>query len=426
MKASRYNIILRDSGFSYWYNSLSNRFFRLSESVCDKLERNIASSDDIESFPQSFYEKLVDFGFIIDDKIDELEKVREKNESAIRSKDYFLVILPTLDCNFKCWYCIQDHIVSKMSFNTLEKLKNHIKYMLSDCKITSLSIEWFGGEPFMYFDDIISPLSEFAIKNCKEYGVPFRNSATTNAFYLNDTVIEKLDFLEFKNFQITLDGSKEFHDKVKFQHGIASSFDYVLKNIDRMLKVSPQISVTLRINYTHNNLNEKIVEEVKNLISELNRNRITIAPRKVWQEKPDKSFMSKVRNILDLFNKAGFNVERSNHVTSFIPCYANKEFYNAINFNGHVVKCTACNDLYDPDPKGILMSDGRIVWKDNFDRKYQNKSFENDRCLSCKKLPACMSQCPRNYIEGRRGCKYDFTDNSFEDDLFDLMKNSYS
>lgn len=294
MKASRYNIILRDSGFSYWYNSLSNRFFRLSESVCDKLERNIASSDDIESFPQSFYEKLVDFGFIIDDKIDELEKVREKNESAIRSKDYFLVILPTLDCNFKCWYCIQDHIVSKMSFNTLEKLKNHIKYMLSDCKITSLSIEWFGGEPFMYFDDIISPLSEFAIKNCKEYGVPFRNSATTNAFYLNDTVIEKLDFLEFKNFQITLDGSKEFHDKVKFQHGIASSFDYVLKNIDRMLKVSPQISVTLRINYTHNNLNEKIVEEVKNLISELNRNRITIAPRKVWQEKPDKSFMSKV------------------------------------------------------------------------------------------------------------------------------------
>lgn len=49
---------------------------------------------------------------------------------------------------------------------------------------------------------------------------------------------------------------------------------------------------------------------------------------------------------MDLFEAAGYRVNRLDIIWDFVPCYANRKYYNAINYNGDVLKCTACNDLY--------------------------------------------------------------------------------
>lgn len=425
MKASRYNIILYDDCHAYWYNGLHDNFFRISDSLSSKIEPLLESPDSYSELSSAFYEKLLKYGFIIEDDVDELDIIRIKNEETIHSKDYFLVILPTLNCNFKCWYCIQDHIFSKMDSSVIEMIKMHIDAMIDKHGITSLCIEWFGGEPFMYFDEVIRPISEYAIEKCRNSGIPFRNSATTNAYYITDKIARSLESLEFRNFQITLDGPKGAHDRVKFQKGLDSAFDHVLHNINNFLHSVSDVTVSLRINYTHESLTEKIVGEVSDIIQEDVRGRIKITPRKVWQEKPDKSIMKKVRGILDLFEDKGFKVERCSYIRSFVPCYANKEYYNAINYNGNVVKCTACNDLYEETHRGKLLSDGEIEWRDGFDKKYQAKSFDNPRCLACRKLPVCMGQCPRNHINGISSCKYEHTDTTLEEELLDMMRNSY-
>lgn len=54
---------------------------------------------------------------------------------------------------------------------------------------------------------------------------------------------------------------------------------------------------------------------------------------------------------------------------TFTSCYVNKKYYNAINYNGNVVKCTACNDIHKDKTKGNLLSNGHIVWDDSFDVK---------------------------------------------------------
>ncbi len=425
MKESNYNFLLYDSGYGYWYNALSGGYFRLSEPVSRKLSGLLGAPDEIKEVSETLFDKLVNNGFLVSNDTDEIQIIRQKHHEAVHSKHYFLIVLPTLNCNFKCWYCIQDHVPSRMSPKTFDAIKRHIEYMIAEQKIESLHLDWFGGEPFMYFDQVIKPLSEFAIAKCEEYGIPFINGSTTNGYFIDERIADTLTDLKFTQFQITLDGDKEHHDKVKFMNGCDSAFDYVLTNIDRFLTKNPGIQMFLRINYTHDTLSSNIVDDVNRHIRAGNRNRVVITPKKVWQENVDKNFTDVIVDILDRFSESGYRVSRRDICRTFTPCYVNTEFYNAINFNGHVVKCTACDDLYLKQPKGILLDNGHIQWNDDYDKKCIEPTFENDRCLSCKKLPNCMGLCPRNHMAGMTGCKYNSIDEDFEKSLLDFLINEY-
>lgn len=425
MKLSKYNFILYDSTYSYWFNALTQRFFRLSLNLGKKIEKMLYEQDDISSVAGTFIDKLKECGFLVEDEIDELNIIRNNNKLSIHSKDYFLIVLPTLNCNFTCWYCIQNHIPSLMAEQTMENLKRHIDYMIEVKKITSLHLDWFGGEPFMYFKKIIYPLSNYAIKKCSQYNIPFTNSSTTNGYFLSQSISELLSKLKFSHFQITLDGEKAFHDKVKFQKGCQSAFDRVLDNINYCLIKNQRLKIFLRINYTHKTLTKNIVNQVNQIIIKENRNRIVITPKKVWQENTEKNFISNIIEILDSFFLSGYQVSLFTPSSSFIPCYANKEYYNAINFNGNVVKCTACNDLYEKDTLGKLDGTGKIIWEDGKEKQYQCKSYENKICLNCKKLPICMGVCPRDYILGHTNCKYDSEDIDLEQSIINYIKYEY-
>lgn len=425
MKTSRYNYILYTDTHGYWYNALTGSFFRLSSSLSKKIESLSEDLTFLEKNVKTMYDKMKDNGFIIPADVNEIDLVRQKHDEAVHRKDYFMVVLPTLNSNYSCWYCIQDHIPTVMSDTTLEALKRHIDYMIDVKEIESLHLDWFGGEPFMFFKKVIEPLSRYAINRCEEKGVPFMNGSTTNGYFLTPEVASLLTELKFKRFQITLDGEKKFHDKVKFTKGCESTFEHVLKNINNILSLNPDIRVFLRINYTHKTLTPQMVDEVNEFIEYNNRECITVTPKKVWQENTDKNFTSTIQQIIDLFDASGYKVSRWDIPSGSIPCYVSKEYYNAINFNGNVVKCTACNDLYERQAKGVLKDNGIIEWNDSYDIKCQSRTFENERCLDCKKLPVCVGICPRDHILGKTHCKYDVIDSDFEKDLINYLVHQY-
>ena len=426
MKRSIYNFVLYDDGWGYWYNALTGYFFRITERLSRKIFNLLSSGDQIKLLESySIYDKLLTGGFVVYEDINELNIVREKHKEAVNTKNYFLVILPTLNCNYKCWYCIQDHIPSIMNDSVMQSVCKHIEHMVVNEDIKSLHIEWFGGEPFMFFNQIVKPVSEYAIGLCNEHGIPFMNSATTNGYFINKKTAGQLKKLDFLQFQITLDGERQFHDRVKFTKGCESTFDQVLHNINNILRYDYRTRVFLRINYTHNTLTKKIVEEVNNIIDKRYRERVTILPKKVWQESVDKDFSSVIVEILDLFEHFGYKVKRRDISLSYVPCYVNQKYYNAINYNGHAVKCTACDDLYSKEPKGRLMADGTIQWADRYDDKCTEATFENEMCLGCSRLPLCMGQCPRDIQLGHKRCKYSVSDGDFESELLDFLKNEY-
>ena len=425
MKQSNYNFVMYDESYSYWYNSLCFSFFRLSKELGKKVESLLPSPDVIKEDIPTFYENLVNKGFLVQDDCDELAIIRERNEASVNDKNYFLIIMPTLNCNYKCWYCIQSHIPSSMSDETIDRLKKHIDYMVDEEKITSLTIDWFGGEPFMYYKRVVEPLSRYAVEKCAQAGITFHNGATTNGYFITSEVSAQFPALNFERFQITLDGNKEFHDKVKFQTGCVSTFDHVLRNISRLLKNSAKSEVLLRINYTHDCLTTDIVEQVNAMVEPELRKRVIVCPRKVWQENVDKSFTSVLEDVLAAFSDSGYMVQHFSPATNYVPCYTSRKYYNAISYNGNVSKCTACNDIYEENPLGILQPDGRITWRDGFDIRYQVRSFENPRCLACKRLPACMGLCARDHLLGATHCKYDAIDVDFEKSVMNFIKSQY-
>lgn len=425
MKLSRYNFVLYSGEYGYWYNALTGSFFRLSCGLSKKVESLLPNLTILEDNAKPLYEKLCDAGFIVSKDVDELDVIRQKHSDAVHSKEYFLIILPTLNCNFKCWYCIQEHIPSIMNAETFESIKKHIDYMIEEKGITSLHLDWFGGEPFMFFKKVVEPLSRYAIEKCNQYNIPFINTSTTNGYFIDSDVADVLSDLKFTQFQITLDGEKEFHDSVKFMKGCTSAFDHVLNNINYILERNASFRVFLRINYTHKTLSRKIVSEVNNFISEENRSRVVVTPKKVWQENVDKDFGKVLQEILNDFEAAGYLVSRREVTTTFTSCYVNKEYYNAINYNGNVVKCTACDDIHKEHTKGKLLSNGQIAWEENFDAKCQAPTFENERCLNCNKLPLCMGLCPRDYLNGLTHCKYEVIDEVFENGLLDYLIHQY-
>ena len=426
-KNSSYNIKLSsiDKSSVFYYNTLTRNFFKCTNALGQKLAELLNDPDSIKNVSCSLWEKLKNGGFIVDDEIDELEIVRRKHSEEVNKKDYFLTILPTLNCNYKCWYCIQEHIPSVMSEKTMSDIKAHIKYMIEYEKIESLRLDWFGGEPFMYFKKVILPISLYAQAICRKSGIPFFTTTTTNGYFITHEVAKQLQEINMVNFQITLDGDKENHDKVKYTKGCESTFDYVLHNINDLLSLNSNVFVYLRINYTHKTLSVNIVDQVNKQIERKNRNRISINPHKVWQENPDKSFVNEVKNILIQFANSGYNVRWMNIQTDFTSCYVNRRFYTAINFNGNCVKCTASNDLYSETPPGVLNSDGTITWREDYHIKTTLPTFENDRCMACKFLPICMGLCPREYLNGSCYCKQDVSDEDFETVLLNFLEHQY-
>lgn len=426
MKQSYYNYIISDNEYTYWYNGLTNKFFRLSYGLSRKVQSMMDDYPDGSSLPDVLREHLINSGFLIDDGFDELTEIRRRHRENVESRNYSIVLMPTLDCNYRCWYCIQDHLTgSKMSLSTLEKLKRHIDYMIKKENIESLYIDWFGGEPLMYFNEIVEPVTVYALQQCHKAGIPFGVSATTNGFYLDSETVVRCGNLGFRQFQITLDGNKENHDKVKYNSSCVSTFDHVLSNIDRVIDFIPDVNMILRINYTHDNISKDIVAQVNRHIKISNRKAVLISPHKVWQESVDKSFETVMAGILEEFSKSGYRIQSWNPSQGFIPCYTNRKYYNAINYNGNVMKCTACDDLHKPDGPGRLPEDGSVEWKDDTAVRYTEPTFENPKCLACKELPVCMGLCPREHVMGRDYCKHTVSDTTLQTSLINHLRNVY-
>ena len=64
---------------------------------------------------------------------------------------YKLIINPTMNCNFKCWYCYETHIKdSKMDNNIIEKVSKLISNILDINELRSFELS-FWRRTFLYY-----------------------------------------------------------------------------------------------------------------------------------------------------------------------------------------------------------------------------------------------------------------------------------
>ncbi len=229
--------------------------------------------------------------------------------------------------------------------------------------------------------------------------LPGKNWGRTGSFLTKD-VVKQVKHLAFKKFQITIDGDREYHNKIKKKKtkDNSSSFDVTLQNINNALNELTNCSVILRINYDNKNIQSKqIVRQVNEILDEKNRNRVFLLFRKVWQIEFNKARKEAIKKMSNLCSSSGYVTSCGDFTHNFISCYADKKYYNAILYDGSVLKCTARTDLFNKK-YGELDNDGRVNWNKMFFEKYSKFcGFENKYCLQCKHLPICMGKCKMNY-----------------------------
>ncbi len=397
-KLSIYNKIVKNIDKYIYFNTFKGIFVGLNEKEHKVVEKEF---ENLEGFKEKFpniFKKFSDSGFIIDKERDELKEVLfNKKREVFLNREYLLFLHPTLDCNFNCWYCYEEHPKDIMSKNLIKKVKRHIKYM-SD-KITAFHLSWFGGEPLMYFNEIVEPLSIYTQNICKKNKIPFINSITTNAYYIDKKMVDSFKEIKLNSFQITIDGNKEKHNKVR-QHYGEPTFDKIIENIILLCNEIEDVSITLRINYDNKTLDYE--PDFLTIFPMEIRDKINIDFQRVWQtcSNSEENINFNILRWKQFVHNEGFKVMFSslypnNHVT----CYVDRYFHTEIDHKGKVYKCTARGYTKDYEV-GKLLDNGIIeYYKKDEAIAFHKLPTENDICLNCIYLPMCGGPCTQKNKE---------------------------
>ncbi len=402
VKLSKYNVFVPYEDQTLLFNGLSGALLTLPDSI-GRMVRQCGDYKEVEATFPELYESLVQTRCLIDANFDELEVVKQRNRDAVyEDKNYHLTINPTMNCNFKCWYCYEGHVKSKMSAEVRDRVVRHVELMAREAGMTGLQLGWFGGEPMMTFDSVIHPLS-LALKDiCEAHDAPFTNSITTNAFLITPKRLDHYREIGLNFFQITLDGSRDRHNKVRFlKNNQKPTYDRIVSNINLIAANLDDARITLRINFQNETLAS--VREIIDDFTPESRKKIRVDFQRVWQttESEDK-VEDQLKNLIEDFRRAGFVAySASNDFTLFSgkKCYADKWYQSVINYDGNVFKCTA-RDFTPANAEGALGEDGRVDWRrKKIEARFARAPWERERCMDCQLLPLCMGPCTQQMIE---------------------------
>lgn len=423
MNLSTYNSIISISDNTRLiYNALSGKFLSIKSSLnTSRLKAYVLNNECLSK-------AMRDAGMLIDDSTEEIDKLKTLVKSADNNEDEFILhINPTLDCNFKCWYCYENHIShSKMSEATINATKRFIDRVVAK-GIKRFNLGFFGGEPLFHFHFIAKPLIEYTALLCKEHDIAFHVHFTSNGALLNNKIVEFLS-QHSCGFQITLDGDKDDHDKTRFFNTGAGSYERILRNI--MQLVNSGISVIVRINYTSRNIDEsaKVMKFFKG-VKESEKRLISFDFQRVWQEKRNEEDETekKAQSIRSIFRKEGFIV-----LTNYIPhnikesCYGDKLNHILINYDGLTFGCTA-RDFTEANSIGKLNEDGTVTYKEPVASLRCSSKFSKPICHTCRIAPLCGGGCKQRALESinSTGCPLGYTEEAKDNIILDLFEYTY-
>ena len=422
MKYSQFNSIIPYHDKFALFNSFTQKFIIIDPMLRDLLLAAKAEGiDGLEEIHPTFYAYLQAEEYIIADGIDEVEKVKKiVKEVDENHTSFLLTINPSMNCNFKCWYCYETHIKkSSLNGEMIDKIGRFIEKTAQKPTMKFFNVSFFGGEPLLYFERDVQPIILKLKEECTINHIDYAMSFTTNGYLVNDDFIK---FFKDNNLscslQITLDGYKEKHDLVRYVSSSKGSYEVIIQNIKKLLLNN--FPIRLRINYTSENIHDvyKIAEEFNDIPQTLKDSLLLIDYHRVWQDSKADDINEVVKENIDNMRESGITVKHlaPNNVRD--SCYADKRNSAVINYNGDLFKCTA-RDFTTVKRAGYLNDSGELIWENDYLEKRMSVKFNNKPCLSCRLLPICNGGCSQHALEAlgeREYCVY-FGDDKQKDDV---------
>lgn len=397
MRLSKYTIFHERDGKIYIFHQMSKALLQIDDDL-----RNALRHEPVNGIPADIQLVLKEKGFLTDGVTDESIPIKYANiVNRFNSEHLRVTILPTLSCNFRCWYCYESHKPSFLRQEDMRAVLTFIKKEAVRKHIKEIMLDWFGGEPMICFDNIIYPLSMEVKEWAEANAVGFSNMITTNGSLIDIERIRKIERISLRQFQITLDGGRQFHNRTRFSASITDSYGLTVKNIHDLCRNISNASLELRINYTPQNIDSafSILDSFDNDI----RKNITISPHIVWQEAGSiRSLSDKTEKLRREALDKGYNIAEQDMSRRCVSCYTENMEQFVINHDLCVYKCTA-RDFDKKYSIGKIGKDGTFRPNGLYYRYYTTPSpFMREKCLECGLLPSCLysASCLQKRIEG--------------------------
>ena len=238
---SKHNIIvpIKDSDDFFIINPLHGSADIISASELDMLHKQ----NDTEG-------NFADRKYLIDEaeenkafKMAYLDFLDNRDEDEIQ-----LFFVPNYSCNFACSYCYQEGYSPAESKLTTDVVDAFFYYISQEFAGRKKYITVFGGEPLLPGENQ-RKIIEYLLNKSNEakLDVAFVTNGYTLASY-----VELLKTASIREVQVTLDGTKDIHDKRRYMKGGQSTFDKIIEGIDSCLQ--NDISINLRMVADKDNL----------------------------------------------------------------------------------------------------------------------------------------------------------------------------
>lgn len=199
--------------------------------------RNVTKGE-IHLLNDKVHKLLVKYKILIPENEDELFEVNKENELAMKldSNDrLYISIQPTASCQLACDYCGQKHSRKTLTESTMNAIIKRVSDKLSQSAFKVLEIGWFGGEPLCALANM-RKLNEQLKRIAADHDMKYRGHITTNGYALTPKLYEELkEQFNIKRIEITIDGSKEYHDARRITCSGKGSFDRIFNNLESIV-----------------------------------------------------------------------------------------------------------------------------------------------------------------------------------------------
>lgn len=401
---SKFNLYIDDNNKKYIYNLISGSIVEINYNLFmyfTEIDKTKAKKIDKHRFSGKLIQLLIDKNILYEDENDEMSLLEFKyNKDKYDDSFLSIVMLPTLQCNLKCHYCYEKSKTKHITDEKVEYLKLFLKKQSLLKK--GITIRWSGGEVLLIWDKI-KKLSKDIISICKENNCVYTASMITNATLLNEKIIDEMIECKIESLQITIDGSPNIHNTIRFYSDKKGTFDDILKNIEL---ASQKMKILLRLNIDKNNFPS--MEELFKIIgnSSINKKNVqifckpvlcTLAREPQTQLFSQHEFLSIDLKLLRLAQK--FNLAYAFHMGingMYSRCaYTTLQgFYVSPDLK--VYKCPIYVDADGENSIGFISDSGNMKLTNyrEYNKCLSYNPMSLEECKECRILPICHGKCP--------------------------------
>lgn len=349
--------------------------------------------------------QLIAEGFLIDDDSDELSALQARWDLSKSGQGEFgLQIGTTMQCNFRCPYCYEEHISQFLSDTHQRGLAAFVARNASNWR--KLTVNWFGGEPLLR-PGIIETLSEAFQQSCAAAGTEYDAAIITNGYLLTARNAAILAAGRVRELQITIDGDRARHDARRFLVNGRGTYDDIVRNIRDHHALFSKIN--LRINIAGHS-----VGDFEAILDDLAPARKTIVVGPMLTQTVDEAdgrdqvsdayldSIDCIDRVSRIAQTRGFRVTGGLRAPGQIFCSAYNRNFFSVDAYGDVHKCVPMVGKR-AHRIGTIAETGEMVWeRPDGGHAWDFDPFADAECLACRFLPVCMGGCQNFPKSGKR------------------------